>query len=320
MIYSPARGKDRGRREDTMGTTLTAAAPTATRAPPRRNYARRYWPFIVPAGAAVFAVILFPWLFTLFMSVHDWHIGGGIGFTGPANYLRMLTDERFGLALLRTLYFTALSVLFPMLLGIAAAVCFHREFPGRGLARTIFILPMMATPVAVALVWTMMFHPQLGVLNYLLTSMGLPPSEWVYAASTVIPTLVLVETWQWTPLVMLIVLGGLASLPTDPYEAADLDGASAWQVFRHVTLPLVWPFILAAAVIRGIDALKAFDTIFVISNGGPGTASETLNILLYLQAFSFYDMGYASAVVVVFFALVLLITLLMLWTRRQATL
>jgi len=302
-----------------MGTTLAAAA-TPARAAPRRNYARRYWLFIVPAGAVVAAVILFPWAFTLFMSAHDWHIGGGISFNGLANYARMLTDERFGMAVLRTLYFTALSVLLPMVLGIAAAVTFHREFPGRGLARTVFILPMMATPVAVALVWTMMFHPQLGVLNYLLTSVGLPPSEWVYAAGTVIPTLVLVETWQWTPLVMLIVLGGLASLPVDPYEAADLDGASAWQAFRHITLPLVWPFILSAAVIRGIDALKAFDTIFVISNGGPGTASETLNLLLYLQAFSFYDMGYASAVVVVFFALILLITLLMLWTRRRASL
>lgn len=302
-----------------METTLAAAAAPA-RAAPRRNYARRYWPFIVPAGAVVAAVILFPWAFTLFMSAHDWHIGGGISFNGLANYARMLTDERFGMAVLRTLYFTALSVLLPMVLGIAAAVTFHREFPGRGLARTVFILPMTATPVAVALVWTMMFHPQLGVLNYLLTSVGLPPSEWVYAAGTVIPTLVLVETWQWTPLVMLIVLGGLASLPVDPYEAADLDGASAWQAFRHITLPLVWPFILSAAVIRGIDALKAFDTIFVISNGGPGTASETLNLLLYLQAFSFYDMGYASAIVVVFFALILLITLLMLWTRRRASL
>jgi multiple sugar transport system permease protein len=166
----------------------------------------------------------------------------------------------------------------------------------------------------------MMFHPQLGVLNYLLTSVGLPPSAWVYDPETVIPTLVMVETWQWTPLVMLIVLGGLASLPTDPYEAAVLDGANLWQVFRHVTLPLVWPFIMVAAVIRGIDALKAFDTIFVISNGGPGTASETLNILLYLQAFSFYDIGYASAIVVVFFVLILLITLLMLHFRQRSQL
>ncbi len=108
----------------------------------------------------------------------------------------------------------------PVLIGLWAAVCLRAEFPLRGAARTVFILPMMATPVAIALVWTMMFHPQLGVLNYLLTSVGLPPSRWVYSSGTVIPTLVMVETWQWTPLVMLIVLGGISSLPVDPYEAA----------------------------------------------------------------------------------------------------
>jgi multiple sugar transport system permease protein len=302
-----------------MGTTLSARAraPAEAKVARRRNYARQYWPFIVPAGVVVFAVILFPWIFTLFMSVHDWHIGGDRSFIGLHNYQRMITDERFGWAVLRTLYFTALSTFLPLILGVAAAVVFHRNFPGRGLARTLFIMPMMATPVAIALVWTMMFHPQLGVLNYLLTSMGLPPSAWVYESATVIPTLVMVETWQWTPLVMLIVLGGLASLPTDPYEAAVLDGANLWQVFYHVTLPLVWPFIMVAAVIRGIDALKAFDTIFVISNGGPGTASETVNILLYLQAFSFYDMGYASAIVVVFFTIILMVTLLMLHFRQR---
>ena len=284
----------------------------------KKNYARQYWPFILPAGLVVSAVILFPWAFTLFMSVQDFHIGSASSFVGADNYLRMLGDERFLYSIVRTVYFTALSVVAPLVLGVAAAVCFHREFAGRGIARTIFIMPMMATPVAVALVWTMMFHPQLGVLNYLLTSVGLPHSEWVYSPHTVIPTLAMVETWQWTPLVMLIVLGGLASLPTDPYEAAVLDGASGWQVFRHVTLPLVWPFIVVAAVIRGVDALKAFDTIFVISNGGPGTASETLNILLYLEAFSFYDIGYASAIVVVFFVLILLVTLLMLHFRQRS--
>jgi multiple sugar transport system permease protein len=304
-----------------MGTTLQAAArSTAARRRARSNYARHYWPFILPAGLVVAAVIIFPWAFTLFMSANDFHVGSARSYSGLANYTRMLGDDRFQWAMLRTLYFTVLSVLLPVVFGVAAAVCFHRNFPGRGLARTIFVLPMMATPVAIALVWTMMFHPQLGVLNYLLTSVGLPPSAWVYDPDTVIPTLVMVETWQWTPLVMLIVLGGLASLPTDPYEAAVLDGANLWQVFRHVTLPLVWPFIMVAAVIRGIDALKAFDTIFVISNGGPGTASETLNILLYLQAFSFYDIGYASAIVVVFFVLILLITLLMLHFRQRSQL
>jgi multiple sugar transport system permease protein len=284
----------------------------------RRNYARTYWPFVVPAGVIVATVIVFPWIFTLYMSVHDWRVGSPTAFAGLANYARLLTDERFGWSIVRTLYFTVLAVLFPMLLGIAAAVCFSRNFRFRGIARTIFIMPMMATPVAVALVWTMMFHPQLGVLNYLLTSMGLPPSSWSYDSSTVIPTLVLVETWQWTPLVMLIVLGGLASLPSDPYEAAKLDGASSWQMFRHISLPMVWPHIVVALVIRTIDALKAFDTIFVISNGGPGTSSETLNVLLYQEAFAYYDMGYASAIVVVFFVLILMISLVLFTLRRPA--
>ncbi len=278
----------------------------------------RYWPFLVPAGIVVFAVIVFPWIFTLYMSVQDWHLGGNISFAGMANYKRLLIDDRFHWAILRTLYFTVLAVVFPVLLGIAAAACFQRNFPLRGVARTIFIMPMMATPVAVALVWTMMFHPQLGVLNYLLTSVGLPPSSWSYNSTTVIPTLVLVETWQWTPLVMLIVLGGLASLPLDPYEAAKLDGASAWDMFYHISLPLVWPHIVVALVIRTIDALKAFDLIFVISNGGPGTSSETLNLYLYLQGFAFYDMGYASALVVVFFIIILMISLVLFGMRRPA--
>jgi multiple sugar transport system permease protein len=299
--------------------SASVAASAKREAAPDRgpNYARRYWYFAVPAAVVVVGVILFPWLFTLFMSVHDWKVTGETPFVGLANYAKMLGDERFQWAVWRTLYFTALSTIAPVLLGVFAAVCFASEFKLRGVARTIFILPMMATPVAIALVWTMMFHPQLGVLNYLLTSVGLPPSTWVYDSSTVIPTLVMVETWQWTPLIMLIVLGGIASLPQDPYEAATLDGASVWQMFRHITLPLVWPFIVVATVIRLIDALKAFDTIYVITLGGPGTSSETINILLYQTAFAYYDLGYGSAMVVVFFVLILLISMLLLHVRQR---
>ena len=300
-----------------MNASLAAAKPTGSAVRRGTNYARRYWAFTIPAAVIVFAVIVFPWVFTLFMSVYEWKVTGSMSFVGMANYVHLVQDDRFRMAVVRTLYFTFLSVTAPMVLGIAAAVCFQSNFFLRGLARTIFILPMMATPVAVALVWTMMFHPQLGVLNYLLTSAGLPPSAWVYDAATVIPTLVMVETWQWTPLVMLIVLGGLASLPTDPYEAAILDGASKWQMFRHITLPLSWPFIVVAAVLRLIDAMKTFDSIYVITLGGPGTASETINILLYQTAFAYYDLGYGSAMVVVFFILILAISMLLLNVRQK---
>src|SRR5690349_17287991 len=276
-----------------------------------------YWPFVLPALVVVLAVIVFPWIFTIWMSMHEWKVGQPTVFVGLANYLRMPADPRFVEAIWHTLVYTVLSVILPLIFGTLAAVVFHQKFPGRGFLRGIFIMPMMATPVAIALVWTMMFHPQLGVLNYLLSLVGLPPQLWVFAPGTVIPSLVLVEVWQWTPLVMLIVLGGLASLPTEPYEAAVIDGASGWQMFRHITWPLVLPFVMVAVVLRGIDALKAFDTIFVITQGGPGTASETINIYLYLQAFAFYNIGYASAVVVVFFVIIAVLSLVLLWARQR---
>jgi multiple sugar transport system permease protein len=298
---------------------MHAAAPTHVPRPgflARRR--RSYLLFVAPALVVVGAVIIFPWAFTVWMSAFDWKIGSVAHFVGFDNYTQLATNKRFLESILHTFYFTLLAVIFPLILGTIAALIFHREFPLRGMLRSVFTMPMMATPVAVALVWTMMFHPQQGVLNYLLSLVGLPPSLWVYSPTWVIPSLVLVEIWHWTPLIMLIVLGGLAALPTEPYESARLDGASEWQLFRYITLPLLAPFLIVAAVIRTIDALKAFDTIYVISQGGPGTASETINLYLYLQAFAFYNVGNASAVVVVFFVIILALALLLLHVREKA--
>ena len=299
-----------------LPASLASAAPPAAAA--SHDFTPRYWLFSLPAVLVITAVIVFPWLFTLYMSGQDWKIGGGVEFVGLGNFAELAKDQRFLESMGHTVYFTVLAVVLPIVFGTAAALVFHREFPFRGLLRTIFVMPMMATPVAVALVWTMMFHPQLGVLNYLLSLIGIGPQGWVYDPATVIPTLVMVEVWHWTPLVMLIVLGGLAGLPREPYESALIDGANDWHMFRHITLPLVWPFIMVAIVIRTIDALKAFDTIFVITQGGPGTASETLNIFLYLQAFQFYKIGYASAVVVIFFVIIIMLSLLLLYARQKS--
>ncbi|CAH1668691.1 Trehalose/maltose transport system permease protein MalF [Hyphomicrobiales bacterium] len=276
-----------------------------------------YWPFVLPAIITVSAVIVFPWVFTLWMSLHEWTVGGSSSFVGLTNYLRLPRDPRFADAVIHTLYYTVLSVLLPLLLGTLSAVIFHARFPLRGFLRGIFVMPMMATPVAIALVWTMMFHPQLGVLNYLLSLVGIPPQLWVFEPRTVIPSLVLVETWQWTPLVMLILLGGLAAIPTEPYESALIDGASRWQMFYYITLPMIAPFLMVAAIIRTIDALKSFDIIYAITQGGPGTASETINLYLYSVAFAYYDIGYGSAIAVVFFALVIGLSVLLLALRQR---
>ncbi len=296
---------------------LPVSTATADVENPHKLAPRRYYLFAAPALVLIAGVIIFPWVFTLVMSLMEFKVGGSVGFVGSANFAKLFADARFGESVLRTFWFTILAVVLPIVIGTWAAVVFHREFPWRGVLRTIFIMPMMATPVAVALVWTMMFHPQLGVLNYLLSVIGLPPFSWVYDPSTVIITLVLVEVWHWTPLVMLIVLGGMAALPSDPYDSATIDGATDWQMFRFITLPLILPYIMVAVVIRTIDALKVFDTIFVITQGGPGTASETLNIFLYLQAFQFYNLGYASAVVVVFFVIIIALSLLLLYVRQK---
>ncbi|RYX88156.1 MAG: sugar ABC transporter permease [Bradyrhizobiaceae bacterium] len=265
----------------------------------------------------VMAVIVFPWAYTIWMSLHEWKVGQAPTFVGFANYLRLPTDARFVESVWHTLVYTVLSVVLPIVLGTLAAVVFNNRFPLRGFIRGLFILPMMATPVAIALVWTMMFHPQLGILNYLLALVGLPPSLWVFHPATVIPSLVLVETWQWTPLVMLIVLGGLSALPSEPYESAQIDGATSWQTFRHISLPMIMPFLFIAAMIRMIDAVKSFDIIFAITQGGPGSASETINLYLYSVAFVYYDVGYASAIVVVFFALIVALAGALLHLRQR---
>jgi multiple sugar transport system permease protein len=276
-----------------------------------------YWPFIVPALVVVVGVIVFPWAFTIWMSLNEWKVGAPTTFVGLANYLRLPGDPRFVEAVWHTLAYTVLSVVLPLVFGTFAACVFHARFPLRGFLRGLFIMPMMATPVAIALVWTMMFHPQLGVLNYLLSSIGVPRQLWIFHPASVIPSLVLVETWQWTPLVMLIVLGGLATIPAEPYESAQIDGATAWQVFRFITFPLIMPFLFIAAMVRTIDAVKSFDIIFAMTQGGPGTASETINLYLYSVAFAYYDIGYGSAIAVVFFVLIVVLAAALLHLRQR---
>src|SRR5471030_2676062 len=278
-----------------------------------------YWPFVLPALIVVLAVIIFPWAYTIWMSLHEWKVGAPPTFVGLANYIRLPGDTRFVESVWHTLVYTALSVALPLLFGTLAAVVFNTKFPMRGFLRGLFILPMMATPVAIALVWTMMFHPQLGILNSLLSLVGLPPQLCVFHPATVIPSLVMVETWQWTPLVMLIVVGGLAAIPAEPYESAQIDGATRWQVFRYISLPLIMPFLFIAAMIRMIDAVKSFDIIFAITQGGPGSASETINLYLYSVAFTYYDLGYGSAIAVILFLLVVVLAALLLYLRARAT-
>ncbi len=270
----------------------------------------------------VAAIIVYPIAYTGWMSLQEWFASSLTRprFIGLANYGKILLgDARFREAVARTIWFTVVAVAAETLLGVAMALLFNREFWGRGLLRTLAILPMVATPTAIALVFVMMYHPTLGVANYLVSVVGLSPFRWTYSSQTALYALALVDVWQWTPLIMLITLAGLASLPREPYEAAHLDGASPRQAFWHITLPLLRPALVVAILFRAIDALKTFDIIFVMTQGGPANATETINLLLFNQAFSYFNMGYASSMAVALFALVMGASLILIKVRRSTT-
>ena len=253
------------------------------------------------------------------MSLHGWFASSLTPpkFVGLANYGRLLAaDARFHAAFVRTLYFAALVVAAETVLGVAMALLFNREFWGRGLVRTLSILPMVATPTAIALIFVMMYHPTLGVMNYLVTHAGLEPLKWTYSSRTALYALALVDVWEWTPLVMLIALAGLAALPREPYESAVIDGASGLRTLWHITLPLLRPVLIVAVLFRAIDAIKTFDIIFVMTQGGPSNASETINLLLFNQAFAYFNIGYASSMAVALFAIVMGASLILMKVRR----
>jgi len=285
------------------------------------RYAHRKARYILPAPAVITValIIVYPVFYTGWMSLQEWFASSLTPpkFIAVANYTKILTaDPRFHDAFFRTLYFTFLAVSVETILGVGMAILFNREFWGRGLVRTLSILPMMATPTAIALVFVMMYHPTLGVMNYLVGLVGLAPFKWTYSSQTVLYALALVDVWEWTPLIMLIALAGLAALPKEPYESALIDGAGGLQSFFYITLPLLRPTIIVAILFRSIDALKTFDIIFVMTQGGPSNASETINILLFNQAFSYFNMGYASSMAVALFAIVMGASLILMKVRR----
>lgn len=275
--------------------------------------------YVGPTLVLLGLVMAFPIVFTMYLSFHQW-IGGAIKppeFLGFDNYIQMFAfDQRFRGALLNTILLTTGSVVAQTVIGVALAVFIHRQFALRGIVRSIVLMPMIATPVAIALIWRLMFHPQLGALNDILTRLGLPPSDWLADPNLSLLLVGVVDTWEWAPLIALITLAGLTALPGDPYEAAAIDGANAWQRFWFVTLPMVRPIIVVAVVFRLIEALKTFDIILVMTNGGPGFVTETLNIYIYNTAFQYQQIGYSSALLVVFFALVLLLSSSVLNLRR----
>ena len=277
------------------------------------------WIFPLPATIFILVMMAFPVLYTVWVSFTDWSVssGGDINFIGLKNYVDLFQEPRFYNAVKMTFYFTTLAVGVETILGVAIALILNREFWGKGIAKTILLLPMVATPVAIGLAWTLFYEPTIGLANYTLKGMGFEGSNWLASKDMVIPALAIVDIWEWTPMVALIVLAGLASLPTEPFEAAKVDGATTIQTFRYITLPLLYPTILIAIVLRSIDAFKTFDIIYTMTAGGPGFASETLNIYAYTLGFGYFKFGMASSALAALLAIVLGFSILTLWVRKM---
>ena len=239
------------------------------------------------------------------MSFRSFSTTGQVRGTGAENYVRMVTDDQFWNGLRVTFYLYGLSLALQLVLGTGLALLLFRAKRLPGIVRSLFISPFLLPPVVAGMMWLVILDPSLGAANYILTSMGLPPSAWLASPAMVVPTLAIIDTWQWTPYVALIVLGGLQSLPPSVYEAAEIDGAPPHKVFWRITLPLLLPTLVTAMVLRSVDLLRFFDLIYITTQGGPSNHSMTLNIYGFRTGFEFFQLGYASALMVTLSVIVL---------------
>ncbi len=269
--------------------------------------------FTLPAVVFVGLLIAFPLGYTLYLSITDaaGSVTRAFDYVGLKNYIFWLTESpRFWPAVWRTIYFTGLAVVIELVLGLAIALLLRKPFRGHGAIRVFLLLPLVATPVAVGMMWLLIFEPSIGFANVMMKGLGLPAQGWLSSPDQALNTLIFIDVWQWTPMVTLICLAGLSTLPEEPDEAAQVDGANAWQRFQHVTLPLMYPTLGAAAILRSIDALKTFDIIYATKGRGGGSRNEaeTLNILAYSESFEYSQYASASALLMLFF-LIIMVTL-----------
>ena len=278
--------------------------------------------YVFPLPAVLFVVIMmvFPIAYTLRLSFYDWSMSSLVPpqWVGLSNYKTLIfSDPRFMSSIYRTFGFTFAAIAVETFLGVIIALLFNQDFKGKNILKTLFLLPMIATPVAIGLVWLLIYEPNIGFANKVMQLLHLSPQLWLASPKQVLMSLVIVDVWQWTPMISLMVLAGLTSLPTEPYEAAMVDGATRWQVLTRITLPLLQPTILVAVLLRSIDALKTFDIIYAMTGGGPDFHSETINIYSFVQGFSYFKLGMTSALLMIFFVIVLAMSMLLVSARKR---
>ena len=256
---------------------------------------------LLPATALLAGLTIFPFVVSVGMSLTNYSLvtPDALKFVGVRNYFDLIQSKEFWTALKITAEFTALAVSIELVLGVGVALLLHHERRAVSALRALYLLPMAVTPVAAVFTFRMMLNPSLGVFNYLVQMIGLPPQDWLGTPGMALFSLLLVDAWQWTPFMLLIAVGGLAAMDDEPLEAARMDGAGPVALILHHVLPMLMPYLSIALVFRAIDAFKTFDIIFVLTGGGPGVATRTLNLLAYKQGLEFLSMGNAATIAIV---------------------
>ena len=266
----------------------------------------RAFVWIAPAVLVLLALSVYPLIFAVKVSLTD----SSGGFT-LANFARLSQDRLFGVALRQTVVFTLAALVFEFALGLALALLVDSLARGRAFFRAGLLTPMLLPAVVAGVAWRLIYNPQFGVLNGTLRQLGagaqtLAHLTWTSGESSALWSVILVDIWEWTPFLFLLLSAGLQAIPPEPLEAARIDGAGPWQTFRDVTLPLLRPTILLALLLRAMDLVRIFDQIFILTQGGPGTATETVSLYIYRNAFRFSNYGYAAAMSFVLLAATIL--------------
>lgn len=260
-------------------------------------------PWVAPSVTLLVAVSVYPLIFAVKVA-----LTGPDGGFSLEHFARLTHDRVFGVAAAQTIVFTLVALALEFVLGFALALLVDSLGRVRGAFRAVMLMPMLLPPVVAAVAWRLIYNPQFGLLNGTLRELGVNTARltWTDGEASALASVIAVDMWEWTPFIFLLLSAGLQAIPADSMEAALLDGASWWQRFRDVTLPLLKPAILLALVLRAMDLVRIFDQIFILTQGGPGTATETVSLYIYRTAFRFSNFGYAAAMSFVLLAATIL--------------
>jgi multiple sugar transport system permease protein/sn-glycerol 3-phosphate transport system permease protein len=274
---------------------------------------------IAPALFGFLAFLVAPVVIVFVLSLFSWNLIGSPQFVGLANYRRMFADPQAWHALLNTGYYVLLNIPVQTILALLLALALNRKMRGSRLFRVLFVLPWMAMPVALGVIWNWFFDPRSGIIDHLISLLGFTGPNWLTSTTWAMPVIASVNVWQYTGYTMLFLLAGLQAIPQTVYEAAAIDGASSVQRFFRITLPLLRPAMFFVLVTNVIGSFQQFDTVYVMTQGGPGQSTTTMNYYIYQQAFQLFHAGYAATLSILLFAVILLVTIVQFRYFRKRT-